>query len=120
MSDTIVKLETAKLAKEKGFDDACKITYNKNKELLTGWTKDMYNAEFKTSCVAPTQTSLQKWLREIHEIDVFAYSVRFTGYLEIGFYTYSVKGITPTMNYRFDIFEDALEAGLIEGLNQLP
>jgi hypothetical protein len=56
---------------------------------------------------------------EVHKIDVFANPVRFTGYLEIGFYTYAIKGISPTKNYRFDTYEEALEVGLYEALKEI-
>lgn len=63
------------------------------------------------------QAMLQKWLREEKNIDVVAIPVRFTGYLEIGYYTYMVCGIQPMKNYRFDTYEEALEIALVEGLN---
>jgi len=62
------------------------------------------------------QAMLQKWLREEKNIDVVVIPVRFTGYLEIGYYTYAVCGIQPMKNYRFDTYEEALEIALVEGL----
>lgn len=128
MSDRVIKLNTAKLAKEKGFDQqpyrAADNKYSAyHPEFSDGGGKigldhPLFNLEHIIA-IAPTQTSLQTWLREVHQIDVFANSVRFTGYLEIGFYTYTVMGVTPTKNYRFDTYEEALEQGLIEGLNQV-
>jgi len=128
MSDRVIKLDTAILAKEKGFDQQpYRAADNKHSAYYPefsdgsgkiGLDHPLFNLEHVIA-IAPTQTSLQTWLREVHEIDVFANSVRFTGYLEIGFYTFTVRGVTPTKNYRFDKYEDALEQGLIEGLNQI-
>lgn len=54
MNDTLISLETAKLAKEKGYD-RIKIVSKNN-------TEAAYNA--------PTQSLLAKWLREVHNIFV--------------------------------------------------
>jgi hypothetical protein len=48
MQEELITLETAKLAKEKGFD--------------------YFNGIYKTQ--RSTQSLLQKWLREIHKIDI--------------------------------------------------
>ena len=61
-------------------------------------------------------TELQKWLLETCNVDVFSYSVRFQGYEEIGYYTYSIKSIVPVKNYRFDSYKLALETGLYQAL----
>lgn len=126
MEDTI-RFETAVLAKEKGFkpekpttdyvkgftvnydDDDNIISYEKNDIQEEDWCRHGYY-------LRPTQSVLQKWLRDVMNIDVFANSVRFTGYIEIGYYTYSVMGCSPSKNYRFETYEEALEFALIEGL----
>lgn len=87
--EKLVKFETAKLAKEKGFDWKSLNNYNTEKELtgfsgyylMVGYNKnskvhlvDTNSEEFEypdVLCIAPTQTSLQKWLREVHMIRVF-------------------------------------------------
>ena len=37
MKDQLVSFETAKLAKEKGFNEPCKTSYNKDKEFTDEW-----------------------------------------------------------------------------------
>jgi hypothetical protein len=97
MKDELIKFETAKLAKEKGFDVPCnhyiytskalKIV-NKNREGLTGdknTFKENHTFSQKdrlhkgrmvsrnshlTTISTPTQSLLQKWLREEHDIHV--------------------------------------------------
>ncbi len=128
MPDRIIKLDTAILAKQKGFDQQpYRAAYNNYSAYYPefsdgsgkiGLDHPLFNLDHVIA-IAPTQTSLQTWLREVHQIDVFANSTRFTGYLEIAFYTFTVKGVTPTKNYRFETYEEALEAGLIIGLNQI-
>ena len=69
MIDTLVSYKTAKLAQEKGLKRIIKINgytpfYNK-KEELTYKIRGLLN---KNIIFAPTQTILQKWLRERHNI----------------------------------------------------
>src|ERR1700749_1224879 len=81
MQEQLVSFETAKLAKEKGFDWNCRYTYDNkgNLDSAIDWTgeetfskeneenasKNGYNAY-----LASTQSLLQKWLREVHSIHV--------------------------------------------------
>ena len=135
MEEVLIEFDVAKLAKQKGFGELClsyfsyyspyegkkhkwieeedNLPRNYNKEVHE-YDKNLFGDE---TISRPTQSILQKWLREVHDIDVLSLSVRFTGYLEVGYYTYAVKGIQPMKNYRFDIYELALEAGLFEALN---
>ena len=84
MKETIVSFPVAKLAKEKGFDEIC-YSYYKNEELKLGpfcktITSNLYgkrteifkytNSENDNHITAPTQSLLQKWLREEHQINV--------------------------------------------------
>jgi len=76
MKDEIIKFETAKLAKEKGFnwkvenyfyDEFHKQTIYKDK--LTDYSKHEKGNLYE--CVsAPTQSLLQRWLREKHNLHI--------------------------------------------------
>jgi hypothetical protein len=73
MEDQLISFETAKLAKEKGFDEICLDIYElkeyiPNRQLKKG----LKNSELisNISFTAPTQSLLQKWLREVHDIHV--------------------------------------------------
>lgn len=107
MKEQLVSWETAKLAKEKGYDEPSKTTYNKDKEVLTDWLDDMYNSKFTTSYVAPTQSLLQKWLRDqtiVVLVDInqqFGYTWKIVSKREGGFKA---------------TYEEAFEAGLWEAL----
>ena len=59
--DELVTYEVAKLAKEKGFDGCSFYVYN-NEKILLG-VKGVVNWH-KVEFVAPTQSLLQRWLRE--------------------------------------------------------
>lgn len=80
MKEQLVSFETAKLAKEKGFDWEChsyyhildvyeaqdvkydKLKYNSQAD---NWHRSVYSDNYWS---APTQSFLQKWLREEHDI----------------------------------------------------
>ena len=91
MEDTLITFETAKLAKDKGFDLYCEKQYYKCGKLsgFTGYDfmkkhhknsaihnithKDYEGNNFEnyeSYCTAPTQSLLRKWIREVHNIDI--------------------------------------------------
>lgn len=78
MEETLAKHETAKLAKEKGFPQAGYVCY-RNDGRKTNYSQQAhgvylahplikYNPFKDFSCVAPTQSFLQKWLMEEHSM----------------------------------------------------
>lgn len=123
MKDQLISFETAILAKEKGFniiqrygtesslyDKDGKHVYYSNYGFMYSGLSDGYIS-------APTQTLLQKWLREEHNVivlvDVF-----------LGKFICKVNNIIVTNNrtgdiLKYDTYEKALEIGLIEGLNRI-
>jgi hypothetical protein len=120
MTDQLISFETAKLAKEKGFsldyptacyveDGNLSISQNLLNERITG--KPFPKIIF----TAPTQSLLQKWLREVHDIHLFV-EVYVGNQYE---YTLTSELIdVETDDYEdFKSYEKALEAGLIAALN---
>lgn len=111
MKEQLIAFETAKLAKNKGFDS------------IEGWSR-MYNQDgefkspYKETYPAPTQSLLQKWLREKHNILVE--STHFTA----SHFTYKIYKkdniitilFLGTVKDIFDNYEHALEKGLQEAL----
>lgn len=67
--EEICTYEVAKLAKEKGFPIECDMFYNSNGELCDDRNYDSFDN--KIQCYAPTQSLLQKWLRDNHQADVW-------------------------------------------------
>lgn len=121
-----ISFETAKLAREKGFNLPTNDYYyvEKNKIISDNGDGDnefiCLNHNFYDNYFsAPYQSSLQKWLRDIHNIDCHVMGVRFTGDIEIAYYTYAVQSIQPVgkQKYKFDSWEEALEVGLTITLN---
>ena len=126
MEEQLVSFETAKLAKEKGFPSI-------NTGLNKMYTEEghFYNSvgptfDESSSYQAPTQSLLQKWLREKHNIIVEVkpiewYSPKFVFYLLI-WHKDTIIQIKrtekdlPKIKWEFFNYEKALEKGLFEAL----
>ena len=72
MTDELIQFETAKLAKEKGFDlmHECKDGFHPDTGEVLSPTFWDYVLGDKRLVGRPTQSLLQKWLREVHELDI--------------------------------------------------
>jgi hypothetical protein len=122
----IVDLETASLAKLKGFNVPILNCYNPNNEIidpntlwnygceggmrLEEWYVDYNNTDIPSVIVsAPTHSELQDWLRETHGLNVYAYQPNETGY-----WAHSLEG-----KAKYDTYEEAIEEGLQEVLYKI-
>mgnify|MGYP000872082531 FL=1 len=128
MEETLISYETAKLAKEKGYIGRIGLGYKYNtghyyndvgeldgdctnhlRNVIRNKGKDIENPNIS----APTQSLLQKWLRDIHNIEVFSKS-EYKNLVKIGFYYGGdVKYSQPI----YKTYEEALEKGLQKALN---
>ena len=135
MTEELISFETAKLAKEKSFDEKVYREYDKSGYLrCTSKTADVvlgpYDESLKsTEYPAPTQSLLQRWLREVHNIEVLISRIPPEAALAD-----KNKGKNILKNYNcyiwnlnsnprianngtfLDIYEEALEIGLQEAL----
>ena len=107
----LISFETAKLAEEKGFKKLCDFSYDED-GILTGNCEQSYNY------VAPTQSLLQKWLREEHHLIVivaYQYEHDSTPY---SYWIYKENNSLPLNQWINDLktYEEALEKGLQEAL----
>lgn len=137
MEDTLVSYDTALLAKKVGFDEECNSVYNKSlrKETLyyyegngTGVIKnsDVQNTStgFVYLCTIPTQSLLQKWLREVHNIIVipdlgWSEETNFTTFYCFQVYNIKNKKLIQAIiqsEIEYNTYEEALEQGLYEAL----
>ena len=122
-NEQFIELKTAKLAKQAGFDWTCYKVYKdditENNTLFTYTNKEGCNNKFNFLCSAPTQSVLQRWLREIKKISVEIYHaivLSSDGSITIK-WVYNAYYLNSNENsvvssYEFDTFEDALEAAL--------
>lgn len=142
MEETLISLEAGKLAKEKGFDWKVESYYHKSNGKETPYTRKSIGyrtdeivctnwndgqGSYPTSpnevnCSAPTQSLLQKWLRDVHNLHIRIqpmlrfdqiYPSKYTSHIEVPFDPFKHK---PN-NYQIgDTYEEALEKALIEAL----
>jgi hypothetical protein len=126
IKEQLINLETAILAKSKGFDLTVLFYYDGSDMVATQAISPFnilnYNKnKGSTFRSAPTQSLLQKWLREEHNIFVQVlldqttepkFAVEIFEYSHFG--NYKENKIEPW--YLYKIYEEALEVGLKEGL----
>jgi hypothetical protein len=120
MKEQVIEFETAKLAKEKGFP-TLEYGYEYNKE---GQVVDPTFS--KGGYSIPTQSLLQKWLRELHNVDVQITSYRKHNqkvYSQEVYYGDFINNSSVRKTARensvyitFSKYEEALEKGLKEAL----
>ena len=112
MQDTLITFETAKLAKQKGFDD---IRTNHLPYMLEGDDEGCIGASIYCKVYANccTQSFLQKWLREVHNIEIAVQwfdncYIKAIAKKPFKANTYRVEG--------FQSYEECLELALLEAL----
>lgn len=133
MKDQLISFDTAKLAKEKGFDWDVNNTYNEKGE-HPRFAKEEYwegynaNLEHPTEISAPTQSELQRWLREEHRVFI---NVKVNAKEVFNVTVFQIiKPWTDRANpaeysdnqpffSNFKTYELALEKGLLEGMKML-
>ena len=129
MRDDVILFETAKLARDKGFKVPCDGRYyweHKWQLSLMGTVKCTNNSDLKdrakVSYCAPTQSLIQKWLRDEHRIYVTVSSIE-DG--EVILFDYSIKQKSQIFGFseiltkleEFKTYEEALEVGIEKALN---
>lgn len=114
MKDQLISFNTAKLAKEKGFNWI-------NDNTICGG----YNGKKceKNIVFTPTQSLLQKWLREVHMLHIDVYSQSNVFWRFNIWHLANKHSITDNSTHIRDYnktpyisYEGALEDGLLEGL----
>jgi len=118
--DPQIQFETALLAAEKGFDwETGELPYMVDGDLAGKRGGSILCTKYVPSC---TQTCLQRWLREVHNIHISISTYHCLG-LENPFglgIDYQLHGIWTYADYdgpdQFRTYEEALERGLIESL----
>ena len=135
MQEQLISFETAKLAKEKGFcngSDGCYFQftedyiYDDDSNHPESYKKDeirfyefFHRNDFKHDyCEAPTQSLLQKWLREKHHLIIivaYQYEHDSTPYSYWSYKESQSLPINQWVNY-LKTYEEALEMGLQDAL----
>lgn len=127
MKETIVSHKTAVLTKEKGFSWECLSFWFNNfhlrasPQLVTTENLFDYNNISSYEQSAPTQSLLQRWLREVHSIHVNPIPYKNYPDNEItGYYCGEICNTHGESLYpgddNYNTYEEALETGLYEAL----
>jgi hypothetical protein len=121
MKEQLISFETAKLAKEKGFNENVDYSYVEDTT-----PTNICNSELGV----PTQALLQKWLREKHKIEVLIeattsqlnFAEGYNYYIwnrNTGYEFWSEPTNCPVGEFISESYEGALEIGLQEALKQI-
>lgn len=125
VEEQYVTFETAKMAKEKGFNESCKCFYEKVLDKVIKWEcNGGIISTLRDEFLCPTQSLLARWLREKYNL-----------YIEIDYIDYidtcGVKGFAVYLNdiqnnrylnfdvIPYDTYEEAMEDGLQEALKNI-
>jgi len=114
MTDQLISFETAKLAEEKGFNIPCPLYFRENGSTTTE-TAMKTSLEGIDYYAQPTQSLLQKWLREVHDIHVYVNYYSFAVRESNGYYYHfgkSVRNVQLMYYGKYNTYEEALEIGL--------
>ncbi len=120
MQDELVTYETAKLAKQKGFNELVKQAFTeKGKERYT-LHRNSWGSNKVLGYSRPTQSLLQRWLREIHNIHVYVHNSIVSNFPKQCTYSILGNGINISYDKVNNDYEKILELGLQSALNLLP
>lgn len=129
MEETLIQFETGQLAKDKGFNIPCDARWWT--ECCAKWMENKQGAvkcnnSSENSIARPTQSLLQKWLRQTHGIKVWCEPHEFSssdGWAynilarREGLVTVSKSNQASSVHLTY---EQALEEGLLEALKHIP
>ncbi len=134
MEDQLISFETALLALEKNFDELCLDTYNIQTKKLIGRYKidyedivdeESFKEEFEVknstlnleyAIAVPTQSLLQKWLREKHNIYLISIPWKDHQADVNDKYKFRPMIVGRKTFKEYSTYEEALEKGLQEAL----
>lgn len=115
MEDTLINFETAKLAKEKKFNTIINYYYDSFGDICSSNIKVNWNDSKELLTSAPTQSLLQKWLREVHNLHITIYSQSQESWM----FRVTKQGqslVDGLYGEDYENYEEALEDGLQEAL----
>lgn len=127
MKDELISFDCAKLAKEKGFNGSTRKENYYSSDSKLNREMEWRSFDSDIHIFAPTQSLLQRWLREKHNIIVQSIPIfsledelfwKWDIILNHSFIQH-IEGSTK-ISEMSKTYEKALEQGLIEGLNLIP
>jgi hypothetical protein len=119
MKEQFVSYEIALKLKELGFDEHCLgiyVSQQLNPYLMYSSQHDVFMATNNDGILAPLWQQVIDWFREKHNVDICINPVRYVGYEEIAYWTYSIMGISPIRYNKFDKYQDARETAISKAI----
>ena len=114
ITEDYVSFETAKLLKEKGFDGVVQLHYNN----LSG--KIYSSNPITKNCIkAPTIQMAMKWLREVHNIDIFPWKIGKGIYSCAIFNSNTGQDLSSDKDFPSEKYEETAEAAIKYCLEKL-
>ena len=107
IAEDYVSFETAKLLKEKGFDEGCPTTYTPNGFFHTHNYKPLFEDIY-----APTLQMAIKWLREVHNIDIFPWKIGKGIYSCAIFNSNTGQDLSSDKDFPSEKYEETAEAAI--------
>ena len=118
MKEQLISFETAKLAKKLGFKNAYEF-YDEEGIIEPFGMEGGYTDCTKHNYAAPTQSLLQKWLREEHGIFVIILPKATPSNTIVWYNNFDVKEAKNSFEKTYKTYEEAFEVGLQKGLELL-
>lgn len=119
INEDYVSFETAKLLKDKGFNENCSRSYVKDKLTVSqgfnnSYYKTMYSDEYYRPISAPTLQMAMKWLREVHHIPIeILWHYDSNSDIEEWYFVHHVElKILPNNIEYYETYEEACEASI--------
>ena len=123
ITEDYVSFETAKLLKEKGFDESVRYYFIFDNEIAVIPTSRRFNSN-SIYISAPTLQMAMKWLREVHKLHISVEMGFDVDYSQYFFYVPSVCRFsnksgeyqTPFGEKEFDTYEEAAVAAIVSAI----
>lgn len=117
ITEDYVSFETAKLLKEKGFDEGCRRYWYKGKLVFSGheiWNRELDNYYEDKAWTAPTLQMVMKWLREEKHIPIeILWHYDSNSDVEEWYFTHHAEfRILPNDIKYYETYEEACEAAI--------
>lgn len=118
MEEKLIEFSTAKLAKEKGFhlNTPKAYIYRYQEHQSKDYVANLTNNPLHCDICAPTQSLLQKWIREVHNISIKIDDFYTNGKLRFDFSVSELGSQDDNPKGIFEDYEEALEMALFEAL----
>ena len=114
ITEDYVSFETAKLLKEKGFNEPCVYVYRHD------GSEDIWDIDKEDiACQKPTLQMAMKWLREVHNIDIFPWKIGKGIYSCAIFNSNTGQDLSSDKDFPSEKYEETAEAAVKYWLENL-